>query len=75
MIEVDQDPVAVADRGVDVLLDRGPRPDPDLGGLDPPAPSQPAKRSKKWTPCSTKIPPLFPRSQNQCPSGRFSSEA
>ena len=40
-----------------------------------PGPSQPANRSKKWTPCSTKMPPLLSRSQNQWAAGRFSSEA
>jgi hypothetical protein len=40
-----------------------------------PAPSQKATRSKKWTPCSTKMPPLISRSQNQWPGARPSSAA
>ena len=77
MIEADEHRFAVPHRAMNVLLDRrrAPGRKPSSAETTLPGPSQPAKRSKKCTPCSMKIPPLLDRSQNQCPGPRFSSEA
>ena len=46
---------------------------PDTASGAPPASA--IARSKKWTPCSTWIPPLKAGSQNQCSGGRLSPAA
>jgi hypothetical protein len=50
VLEVDQDRAAVADRAVDVLFDRRPRPGPDLGRLDSPGPEPPGEQVEEVDP-------------------------
>jgi len=58
VVEIDQGRIAVTDRGVDVFFDRRARPDADLGRLDSSRSEPPGEQVEKWTPCSTKMPPL-----------------
>ena len=60
---------------MDVLLDRGPRPDTDLGRLDPPSPEPAGEQVEEVDPMLDEDSAAFARSQNQWSAGRFSSEA